>query len=87
MTTSASFDIVSDVGRLLKEARIAAGLTLDDAASRADLSVEHLREVEDGFLKPKGGERRGPSIRKVERIANVYGLTVRFLPLGTAGRG
>lgn len=74
-------DRVSEIGRKLREAREACGLSLGEAASKADLSKEHLKEVEDGFPKPGGGRRLGPTLLKLERVANVYGLRVDLVPV------
>ena len=74
-----SSDVVSEIGRALREERELHGLSLEEAALRANLSPEHLREVEEGFPKPEGGAVHGPTLSKLERVANVYGLRVGLI--------
>lgn len=76
---------MSEVGRKLKKARAALGLSLEEAAKRAKLAPEHLSEVEEGYPKPDGGRRMGPTLVKLERIGTVYGMRVNLEP--TAGNG
>jgi transcriptional regulator with XRE-family HTH domain len=71
-----SSDAIAKVGKRLKRERKRQGLSLDDAAMLANISPEHLREVEKGYPRPDGVRRLGPTLAKVERIANVYGLRV-----------
>ena len=71
-------DIVTTIGKKLKQAREERQLTLEEAAKLALLSPEHLDEMEKGFEKPGGGRRQGPTLVKLERVANVYGLSVRL---------
>jgi transcriptional regulator with XRE-family HTH domain len=73
-----SSDTISEIGKRLKRERKKQGLSLDSAAKLAGISSEHLRQVEKGFPKPDGGRRLGPTLSKLDRIANVYGLTVRL---------
>ena len=75
-----STDVISEVGRRLRRERKRRGLSLDSAARLAKLPREHLREVEKGFPRPDGVRRLGPTLSKLERIANVYGLTVTLTP-------
>jgi len=79
MMQSGPTDIAVQVGSVLKGERERRGWSLDEAAALANLSPEHLKEVEDGFPKPGGGRRQGPTLIKLERIANVYGLTIRLV--------
>lgn len=71
-----SVDIVREVGLRLKDERERSGLSLEQAAMKANLSPEHLREVEEGFPETDNARRRGPTLSKLERVANVYGLRV-----------
>lgn len=71
-----SSDAITKVGKRLRRERKRQKLSLDQAANLANLPPEHLREVEKGYPKPDGGRRLGPTLAKVERIANVYGLRV-----------
>jgi transcriptional regulator with XRE-family HTH domain len=75
-TTTEVPDIVREVGRVLQEERALRGLSLEEAASRANLSPDHLREVEEGYPKGQGGVAHGATLAKLERVANVYGLRV-----------
>ena len=77
-TPTLASDVVRRVGLRLQEERARRGLTLDEAAKRASLSPEHLREVEEGFPDTPADMRRGPTLSKLERIANVYGLSVHL---------
>ena len=77
MSTDTS-DIVRTIGKRLKKAREEKHLTLDEAAKLALLSPEHLDEMEKGFEKPEGGRKQGPTLVKLERVANVYGVSVRL---------
>jgi hypothetical protein len=43
-------------------------------------SIDHLQEVEEGYVREGGQARRGPTLIKLERIANAYGLTVGLFP-------
>jgi transcriptional regulator with XRE-family HTH domain len=71
--------IVRKVGRTLEEARLAKGLSLETAAALANLPPEHLRELEEGYPK-QGSERTlGPTLTKLKRVANVYGLHVELV--------
>jgi hypothetical protein len=69
-------DVVQEIGRRLREERERLNLTLGEAAKRADLSPDHLREMEEGYVKDYSSEVRGPTLAKLERVANVYGLRV-----------
>jgi transcriptional regulator with XRE-family HTH domain len=71
-----STDAITRVGKALRRERRRRGLSLDDAAKLADLSPQDLRRVEKGYPRPDGGRRLGPTLSKLERIANVYGLKV-----------
>jgi transcriptional regulator with XRE-family HTH domain len=71
-----SNDAITRVGKRLRRERKRRGFKLEQAAKLANISPEHLREVEKGFPKPDGGRRLGPTLSKLERIANVCGLTV-----------
>jgi transcriptional regulator with XRE-family HTH domain len=73
-----SVDVVHKVGQRLKEAREVRGLSLEEAAALASLSPKHLKEMEDGYPKPGGGRVQGPTLSKLERVANVYGLHVEL---------
>jgi transcriptional regulator with XRE-family HTH domain len=72
-------NVVGRIGRELQEERARRGWSLEEAAARAQLSLEHLREVETGYPKPKGGRRQGPTLAKLERIANMYGIRVGLI--------
>jgi transcriptional regulator with XRE-family HTH domain len=76
--TKPATDPITTIGKQLRRARKTRGLSLDAAAALANLSREQLREVEKGYPKNDGGRRLGPTLSKLERIANVYGLTVRL---------
>jgi transcriptional regulator with XRE-family HTH domain len=71
-----SQDRITEIGILLRNARVARGLALEEAARSADVPPEHLKELEAGYPKPHGGRRLGPTLSKLERVANVYGLSV-----------
>jgi transcriptional regulator with XRE-family HTH domain len=79
MTRTEIPDVVRDFGRQLREAREEHQLTLEEAARRADLPPEHLRDVGEGYPKLHGGRTHGPTLAKLERVANVYGLSVRLV--------
>lgn len=55
------------LGRELKEARDAAGLSLRAVAEGADVSPAYVQKLERG-------EVRAPSPRRLERLASVLGL-------------
>jgi transcriptional regulator with XRE-family HTH domain len=74
--TAPARDAIKAIGKELKRARKRKGLSLDDAAALANISGEHLREVEKGYPKSNGERRLGPTLSKLERIASVYGLRV-----------
>jgi transcriptional regulator with XRE-family HTH domain len=69
-------NVVLEVGRVLKDERALRGWSLEEAAARANLSPQHLQEVEDGFPKTHGGVSRGPTLAKLERVSSIYGLRV-----------
>ena len=69
-------DAIAALGRELKRARKRQGLSLDAAAALANISGEHLREVEKGYPKSNGERRLGPTLSKLDRIASIYGLRV-----------
>ncbi len=79
MPATEARDIVDEVGRLLKEARSRSGLSLEAAAARTNLSAEHLQEVENGYREPPRANRHGPTLLKLERIANIYRLHVELV--------
>jgi transcriptional regulator with XRE-family HTH domain len=79
--------VVGEVGALLREERALRGLSLDEAARRANLSPEHLREVEEGYPKPDGGRTQGPTLAKLERVASIYGLHVGLVRSSKNHRG
>jgi transcriptional regulator with XRE-family HTH domain len=72
-------DIVREFGEQLRQARENRQLTLEQAAKLAELPTEHLRELEAGYPKLQGGRSHGPTLSKLERVANVYGLSVRLV--------
>jgi len=74
--TKPATDAITAIGKELKRARKRQGLTRDAAAALANISGEHLREVEQGYRKNNGERRLGPTLSKLERIASVYGLRV-----------
>jgi len=69
-------DAITNIGKALRREPKRRELSLDAAAALANLSREHLREVEKGYPKSNGERRLGPTLSKLERIANVYGLRV-----------
>lgn len=70
--------ILPDLGRRLREAREARGLSLSEVAREADLSRRHLTEVESG--------RANPSVLALSAIASVLGRTAASLLEGLEGR-
>jgi transcriptional regulator with XRE-family HTH domain len=72
-------DVVREVGRTLKEERALRGWSREDAASRANLSAEHVMHVEEGYPKEHGGVTHGTTLGNLERVANVYGLRVALV--------
>lgn len=62
----------SEACRLLGELRKAQGLSVKEAANRADLDPGHLKAVEDAY--PDGDSERA-TLAVLERVANVYGYT------------
>lgn len=71
--------IVTRMGQRLTEERRRMGLTQEEAAVRADLSVSHLREVEEGYPYTDDHLLRGPTLVKLERIAQSYGMHVTLI--------
>lgn len=59
------------VGRRVREARIARGLTAEMLAERVDLATESLRHIEIGSSKP--------SLQTLYRIASVLGVSLDYL--------
>ena len=64
------------VGRRVREARIARGLTAEMLAERVDLATESLRHIEIGSSKP--------SLQALYRIASVLGVSMDYLTGRTA---
>ena len=64
------------VGRRVREARIARGLTAEMLAVRVDLATETLRHIEIGSSKP--------SLQTLYRIASVLGVSMDYLTGRTA---
>jgi transcriptional regulator with XRE-family HTH domain len=60
------------LGEKLKLRRKALGLTLDEAAEKANVSKSYMWELEN---KPTAQ----PTVAKLSSIANAYGVTVAFL--------
>jgi len=60
------------LGEKLKIHRKALGLTLDEAAEKAEVSKSYLWELEN---KPTAQ----PTLAKLSNIATAYGVTVAFL--------
>jgi transcriptional regulator with XRE-family HTH domain len=52
--------------RRLRQWRLDAGLSLEEAAARAGISYPYLRSLEDGY-------RANPSARKLVQVCAVYG--------------
>ncbi len=71
--------IVREVGGKLEHARRAKGLSLGTAAELANLPPAHLRELEEGYPKRGAETTHGPTLTKLERVANVYGLHVELV--------
>lgn len=59
------------VGRRVREARRARGLTAEMLAERVDLATESLRHIEIGSSKP--------SLQALYRIASVLGVSMDYL--------
>jgi hypothetical protein len=76
---AAAQDVVGKLGSILRREREMRNLTLEAVAVRAELSVEHLREVEEGFPSTNAETRRGPTLAKLQRIAEVYDLRVALV--------
>lgn len=69
-----------DVGRMLREARLARGSSLREVASAVNISVSHLSTVERGGVQP--------SLALLQRLAGCYSIDVADLfggPAATAG--
>ena len=64
------------VGRRVREARIARGMTAEMLAERVDLATESLRHIEIGSSKP--------SLQALYRIASVLGVSMDYLTGRTA---
>jgi transcriptional regulator with XRE-family HTH domain len=64
-------DKPDEIGRLIQAQRLAIGMSRADAATRAEISEEWWREIEEGYVSG-----RGPSVRVFERAANAVGLTL-----------
>jgi transcriptional regulator with XRE-family HTH domain len=60
------------LGNALSAYRIAAGLSLSEAASRAQISKTYLWEIE-------AGKAEAPSFAIVARLAKVYGVDLNML--------
>src|SRR5690348_7210639 len=52
MTTAPDTGRASQFGRLLRDHRVAGGLTQEELAERAELSVRGLRYLEQGLRRP-----------------------------------
>ncbi len=62
------------LARVLKRGRQWANIEQEEAADRADMSREHLQEIESGVLHPEQHE--------VDRLATNYGLDIRRVGYG-----
>lgn len=60
--------IFREVGQRIRARRLAAGLTQEEAAHRADIGYKRWQEIETG--------RHGPALRSLVRIANALGVTI-----------
>lgn len=68
-----------ELGRLLRERRLRAGLTLKETAHRSALSISFLSAVERGV--------NGASIASLQRLTKLYGMTVLDLVQAPARTG
>lgn len=70
MTTIAIETIGQRLARRLRDARVAAGLTVREAASRVGINHSLLVRYENGTM---------PSLERLDLLAQCYGLTVAAL--------
>lgn len=66
----------ADLGRRVRAARIARGLTLDEVVSRTDFTVSWMSKLENGQL--------APSLEGLVKIASVLGCSIDALVAGLA---
>lgn len=57
------------LGRVLQAARVAAGLTQQELCQKADISYSTLAKIERGAIK-------SPSVFTIQRLGEVFGLTL-----------
>lgn len=60
--------IVREVGRRIRDARLAAGLSQEEAAHRAGVGYKRWQDIERG--------RAGPTLRSLWRISNALGISI-----------
>ena len=63
-------DVQRDVGRRLAELRVAAGLTQEQFATRADIGVKYVQQLERG---------RNATLRSLVHLANVLRVSMADL--------
>lgn len=71
MSTRASDEVASAVGRAVRAARSRAGLTLSEVAKRSNVTQAFLSQVEHG--------RTMPSLLSLHRIADALGVSAQAL--------
>jgi transcriptional regulator with XRE-family HTH domain len=67
-----------DIGEAIRRQRVELGMSIPTAERAAGLEAGRWEHMETGDATSKG---RGPSIRVLERAANVLGLTIMLVPL------
>jgi transcriptional regulator with XRE-family HTH domain len=65
---------IADLGRRIREARLARRMTLEDVVTRTEFTVSWLSKVENGLL--------APSLEGLVRLAEVLGCGVEHLVAG-----
>jgi len=67
-TAPATSDVLREVGRRIQQARLAAGLTQEQAAARAGIDYKRWQRIEQGGVNP--------TIRTLVSVASALDTTV-----------
>gem|GEM_PF-1723589 len=70
--------VMKEIGRRIKQIRIALGLTQAEFGSKVGLSAGTLSGIEQG----KRGVKKGVGVEALKRIAQVYGVDLNWLITG-----
>ncbi|WP_299440654.1 helix-turn-helix transcriptional regulator [uncultured Rhodospira sp.] len=72
--------VALEIGEMVREMRLAAGMSQRDLAEAAGLHQSAISAIE------RGEGKDGPTYRKIRAIAKALGMDVAFVPLAVTAR-